>query len=75
MQQLFEGQHIPQMSKWELERELERACEAGDVEIVRRVVSKGADPTKVKDRLNRTSLRIACWYVQRYTHGSSLGVD
>ena len=51
------------------ERELFAACEAGDVERVRRVIANGVDPKKAvsKDWLKETSVHIACRLVQIVT--------
>ena len=50
----------------ELEEELFRACEAGDVDRVRRAIAAGVDPKKAikKDSFYKeTPLDIACRYV------------
>ena len=48
------------------ERELFVACEAGDVERVRRVIADGVDPKKTVDEefLNETPVHTACRLVQ-----------
>ena len=49
----------------ELEKELFSACEAGDVDRVRKVIAAGVDPKKAinKDLPQFTPLHTACWYV------------
>ena len=49
----------------ELEKELFRACRAGDVDRVRRAIAAGVDPKKAinKDWYSETPLHTACEYV------------
>ena len=51
----------------ELEKELFRACEAGDVDRASRVIAAGVDPKKVIDKhgifQGETPLHAACRYV------------
>ena len=59
----------------ELEKKLFSACEAGDVDRVRRAIAAGVDPKKAisKDGISprETPLHTACWYVYHYTNNMS----
>ena len=54
----------------ELKRELFRACAAGDLDRVRRVIAAGVDPKKAidKDWFEETPLHIACRYTDTPVH-------
>jgi hypothetical protein len=56
----------------ELEKELFRACEAGDVDRVRRAIAAGVDPKKAINEdlitVGETPLHTACWYETMYIY-------
>ena len=56
----------------ELEKELFRACRAGDVDRARRAIAAGVDPKNAINDwfLQETPLHIACEYVIIYRRGS-----
>jgi hypothetical protein len=58
----------------ELEKELFRACIAGDVDRVRRAIAAGVDPKKAinKDTVYKeTPVHTACRYIYMYIRHSS----